>query len=67
MTPYTTRTGVKIGILYETPKAPSGGPDMERLQRALLRRPRRVSVRLASRIVYYAVVFLALLTIVGMT
>ena len=64
--PYTTRSGVKIGILYERPLAASGGEDMERLQRALLYKPRRISMRVASRMLTYAALLTTVLFLVGM-
>lgn len=37
-TPYTTRTGVQIGLMYQPPRRMETSQDMERLQRALLGR-----------------------------
>lgn len=43
MTPYTTRTGVRIGLTYTSPSRPHHDTDALRLQEALLagRQPRR--------------------------
>lgn len=38
-TPYTTKTGIQIGILYQYPK-PQLSADEELLQSALLRKPK---------------------------
>jgi hypothetical protein len=38
--PYTTKTGVQIGLLYEPPKRNYMSADQEKLQEALLRTPR---------------------------
>jgi hypothetical protein len=35
-TPFTTRSGVKIGLMYEPPKRYETSNDMDRLQTALL-------------------------------
>lgn len=35
-TPYTTKSGVQIGLLYQPPVRMTTGVDMERLQAALL-------------------------------
>jgi hypothetical protein len=42
-TPFTTRSGVKIGLLYEAPKNYEASSDMERLQTSLLGRGRSFS------------------------
>ena len=40
MTPYTTRTGVRIGLTYTSPSRPHHDTDALRLQRALISRRR---------------------------
>lgn len=37
---YTTTAGVRIGIAYEPPRRYKGDPDTERLQAALLHKPK---------------------------
>lgn len=65
--PYTTRSGVKIGLLYEPPLASSGGPDMERLQRAVLHKPKRRWRGRAKLVLRYLAIVVAVLTLSGLT
>jgi len=66
ITPYTTRSGVKIGLLYEQPLASTDG-DMELLQRALLLKPKRPWRNRAKLALQYLVIITAVLTLSGLT
>lgn len=56
-TPYTTKTGVQIGILYQPPK-PKLSKDEELLQRALLRKPKPFPMRLTVASLFSTMGFL---------
>lgn len=66
MTPYTTRTGVQIGLLYKSNLPPHHDRDAELLQNALLE-DRRRPMDIEERIVLWAcTVAAASLTAMGL-
>lgn len=62
-TPFTTRSGVQIGLLYEAPRVYEASNDMERLQTALINpgHPlKRLAREWSAYIAYVAIVIVAL-------
>lgn len=63
--PYTTRTGVQIGVLYQPPKKRDNSPEMDSIQDALIGRGRRIHMSSFTKEVrgymYVAIAILSLL------
>ena len=63
--PYTTRTGVQIGVLYQAPKKYDHTPEMNSIQDALIGRGKRLRMSSFTKDVhgymYLAIAILSLL------
>ena len=64
-TPYKTRSGVQIGLLYEPPRVYEQSADMERLQSALIGRGKPLRAVLVdwSQYIGFVAVMLAVLAV----
>jgi hypothetical protein len=52
--PYTTKTGIQIGILYQRKPVYECDPDAELIQEALLRKPKNFSWRELFRQLFWS-------------
>lgn len=68
-TPFKTRTGVQIGLMYEPPKRYEASGDMERLQTALIGRGQSFGALLRDWSLYllFAAIVLGVLTVASCT